>query len=297
MENSLLTIQGETPAPHAPLPPGLYIVATPIGNLGDITLRAVRTLEAVKLVACEDKRITSKLLRHLGLSVPMANYNDHSSAETRAWLLAQMREKPVALVSDAGTPLISDPGYRLVRDARAEGIAITSLPGPSAAIMALTLSGLPTDRFLFAGFLPPKAKARRDALAELAATRATLVFYESGPRLADMLADAADLLGNREAAIGRELTKAYEECVTGTLADLAARYAGQPPRGEIVVMIAPPSDAIVAPADDAIAAELQALLADLPPAKAAGELARKYDLDRKLLYKLAMEIKSGDKTP
>ncbi len=296
MENSLLTESDETPAQHQslgqPLAPGLYIVATPIGNLGDITLRAIRTLEGVKLVACEDKRITSKLLRHLGISVPMANYNDHSSAETRAWLLNEMREKPVALVSDAGTPLISDPGYRLVRDAREQGIAITSLPGPSAAIMALTLAGLPTDRFLFAGFLPPKTKARRDALADLAAVRATLVFYESGPRLADMLADAAEVLGDRAAAIGRELTKTYEECITGSLADLAARYAGNPPRGEIVVMIAPPSDEIVAPAEDAIAAELQALLADLPPSKAAGELARKYDLDRKLLYKMAMDLKS-----
>lgn len=293
MENSLLTISDETPVSPGPLAPGLYIVATPIGNLGDITLRAIRTLEGVKLVACEDKRITSKLLRHLGLSVPMANYNDHSSAETRAWLLAQMRDKPVALVSDAGTPLISDPGYKLVREARAEGISITSLPGPSAAIMALTLSGLPTDRFLFAGFLPPKAKARRDALNDLAAMRATLVFYESGPRLADMLADAADSLGNREAAIGRELTKAYEECVTGTLAELAARYATQPPRGEIVVIVAPPSDEVAAPPRDAIAAELQALLGHLPPAKAAGELARKYDLDRKMLYKMAMELKSA----
>ena len=165
------------------LSPGLYIVATPIGNLGDITMRAAEVLARCDAIACEDTRVTRRLVRHLGLSKPLWRYDDHASAEDRARLLEAMRDKAVALVSDAGTPLVSDPGYRLVREARAAGVAIASLPGPSAPVMALTLSGLPTDRFLFAGFLPPKEAARAETLAELGGVRATLVFFETAPRL------------------------------------------------------------------------------------------------------------------
>ena len=188
------------------LPPGLYIVATPIGNLGDLTPRAADVLRRADLVLAEDKRVTAKLLAHSGAKTRLANYNDHTNEAERARIVSQLGEQAIALVSDAGTPLISDPGYKLVRDARAAGHPVHTLPGPSAVIAALTLAGLPTDRFLFAGFLPSKAKARADAIAEIAGVRATLVFYESGPRLADALAALADGLGQREAAVSREIS-------------------------------------------------------------------------------------------
>ena len=195
-----------------PLSPGLYIVATPIGNLGDISHRAVTTLRGVAAVACEDTRVTGKLMQHIGLKQRLIRYDDHASDATRDHILSLAAAEPIALVSDAGTPLISDPGYRLVRAAREAGIAVTSIPGPSAAIVALTLAGLPSDRFLFGGFLPNKAKARADVLAELGAVRATLVFYETAPRLDDALRAIADVLPGREVAVTRELTKKFEEC-------------------------------------------------------------------------------------
>lgn len=271
------------------LPPGLYIVATPIGNLGDITLRAIEVLRGVAAVACEDTRITGKLLNHLGLKKRMIRYDDHAGEADRDRLLALMAEEPVALVSDAGTPLISDPGFRLVRAARDAGIAVTSLPGPSAAIVALTLSGLPNDRFLFAGFLPVKAKARRDVLGDLAAVPATLVFYETAPRLDDTLAAIAEVLPGREVAVARELTKKFEECRTGSPADLAEHYAAHPPKGEIVLLIGPPGDA---PAEDFdIDALLRAELATSKPSQAAGAVAKLTGQDRKTLYARAMELK------
>ena len=205
-----------------PLSPGLYIVATPIGNLGDITQRAADILARCDAIACEDTRVTRKLLQRLEVSTPLWHYDDHSAEKDRARLLEAMRAKAVALVSDAGTPLISDPGYRLVREARAAGIAVTSLPGPSAPVMALTLSGLPSDRFLFAGFLPPKDKARHDVLAELGAVRSTLVFFETAPRLTKSLAAIDEVLPGRELAVARELTKLYEECRSGSAAELIA---------------------------------------------------------------------------
>ncbi len=186
-----------------PLEPGLYIVATPIGNLGDVTVRAADVLSRCNVIACEDTRVTAKLLQHLGLHKPMWRYDDHSSGRDRARLLEAMRTQAVALVSDAGTPLISDPGYRLVRQAREQEIPVTSLPGASAAIVGLTLSGLPNDRFLFAGFLPQKVKARADTLAELAAVPATLIFYETGPRLTKSLEAIAELLPDREVSVAR----------------------------------------------------------------------------------------------
>ncbi len=272
--------------------PGLYIVATPIGNLGDISARAAATLASANVIAAEDTRVTAKLLSHLGLRVPMTPYHDHSDERTRAALVARMEREVVVLVSDAGTPLISDPGYKLVRDARAAGRHVTTLPGPCAAIAAITLSGLPSDRFLFAGFLPNKAKARADTIAEFAGLRATLVFYESGPRLAAALTALADGLGNREAAVAREISKLYEECVTGTLADLAARFADAPPKGEIVIVVGPPGEQIAEDADDAtIDAALRAAMADRPVAQAAKVVAKQYGLDRHEVYARALALK------
>jgi len=272
--------------------PGLYIVATPIGNLGDIGARAAKTLAAADVVAAEDTRVTAKLLSHLGLRVPMTPYHDHSDERTRAALVARMESEVVVLVSDAGTPLISDPGYKLVRDARAAGRHVTTLPGPCAAIAAITLSGLPSDRFLFAGFLPNKAKARADTLAEFAGLRATLVFYESGPRLAASLAAMAEGLGDREAAVAREISKMFEECVTGTLSELAARYAEAPPKGEIVVIVGPPGEALAEEADDdTLDAALREAMADKPVAQAAKAVAKRFGLDRHAVYARALTLK------
>lgn len=272
------------------LEPGLYIVAGPIGNLGDLTPRAAEVLRLADVVAVEDTRVSARLLRHAGSDRPMIPYHDHSADHVRSRLIERMASESVALLSDAGTPLISDPGYKLVRDARAAGRKITTLPGPSAAIAALTLSGLPTDRFLFMGFLPSKVKARGDILDEVAALRATLVFYESGPRLSDSLAAMAAALGDREAAVSREISKTFEETVTGTLTELSVRYADAPPKGEIVVTVGPPGEAPPASAEDADAALLEALTR-LPVSKAAGEVAKKLGLDRRTLYDRANELK------
>ena len=273
------------------LEPGLYIVATPIGNLGDITLRAIETLKACDAVACEDTRVTGKLLNYLAIKKPMRRYDDHAGERDRERLLAEMTEKAVVLVSDAGTPLISDPGYRLVREARTRGIAVTSLPGPSAAIMALTMAGIPTDRFLFAGFLPSKAKAREDALRALAGLDATLVFYETGPRLVASLEAMAELLSGREIAVARELTKAFEECRTGTAQELADHYTAHPPKGEIVLLAGPPPEQ-GPPDDDVVEDALRAALQDMSPSQAAGFVAKAHGLDRKTLYARALELKS-----
>lgn len=275
----------------SPLEPGLYIVATPIGNLGDMTRRAIETLGRCDLVACEDTRVTGKLLNLLGLHKPMRRYDDHASEGARDALLGEMATKAVALVSDAGTPLISDPGYRLVREAKGRGIAVTSLPGASAVITALSMAGLPTDRFLFAGFLPNKEKARGDVLAELAAVPATLAFYETGPRLVASLEAIAERLPGRDVAVARELTKLHEECRSGTAAELAEHYTTHPAKGEIVLLIGPPG-AAEAPDEDVIDAELLAALAEMSTSQAAGKVAKAHGLDRKTLYARAMELKS-----
>jgi 16S rRNA (cytidine1402-2'-O)-methyltransferase len=226
--------------PETLLDPGLYIVATPIGNLGDLSPRAADILRRADVIAVEDSRVTAGLLRHIGTKTPMVPYHDHSAEGVRPALIARMATQAVALVSDAGTPLISDPGFKLVRDARAAGHLVVTIPGPCAAVAALTLAGLPTDRFLFVGFLPSKMHARAEAIAEVATIRATLVMYESGPRLGACLAALAEGLGDREAAVTREISKKFEEAVTGTLSTLAERYADAPPRGEIVIVVAPP---------------------------------------------------------
>jgi 16S rRNA (cytidine1402-2'-O)-methyltransferase len=273
------------------LDPGLYIVATPIGNLGDMTLRAIETLRAVSVIACEDTRVTGKLLRHFGIRARMVRYDDHASDADRQRLIEAMLEGPVALVSDAGTPLISDPGFRLVREARAAGATITSLPGASAALVALTLSGLPSDRFLFAGFLPAKALARERTLQELAAVPASLVFYETAPRLVAALQVIAAVLPGRDVAVARELTKRFEECRTGTATELAEHYAAHPPKGEIVLMLGPPPAAVPPQAHD-VDALLVAALAAAKPSQAAAQVAQATGLDRKVLYARALELRA-----
>ena len=272
------------------LPPGLYIVATPIGNLGDLSSRAAETLRRADRILVEDTRVSGKLLAHIGAKAPMSRYDDHSSGDERQRIVAMLGEQGIALISDAGTPLISDPGYKLVRAARAAGHAVHTVPGPSALIAALTLAGLPTDRFLFGGFLPPKAKAKSDAIAELGALRATLVFYESGPRLADTLAIMAHLLGAREAAVAREITKLHEECVTGPLDELARHYAASaPPKGEMVIVVGPPAEAESA-SDAELDAAIDEALTRLSPSRAAAEVADRLSVPRRRAYARALEL-------
>lgn len=272
------------------LTPGLYLVATPIGNLGDITMRAVDILSRCDAVACEDTRVTGKLLKHLGISKPLWRYDDHSEHRDRSRLVESIRTRAVALVSDAGTPMISDPGYRLVNDCRAEGIPVTSLPGACAAVVGLTLSGLPNDRFLFAGFLPVKDKARRETLTELSATNATLVFYETGPRLLKSLKALGEVLPEREIAVAREITKLHEECRRGLSDGLMAYYDANPPKGEIVLLVGPPQEH--APSDADADQMLRDAMQTMKASQAAGQVAKVTGLDRKALYARAMEIKT-----
>ena len=267
---------------------GLHIVATPIGNLGDLSPRAAETLRNADRILAEDTRVTAKLLAHIDAKVPMSRYDDHSSEAERESIVARLGTEAIALVSDAGTPLISDPGYKLVRAARAAGHSVLTIPGPSALIAALTLAGLPTDRFLFLGFLPAKSKARSDAIAEVAAVRATLVLYESGPRLAHTLSALGEQLGPREAAVAREISKLHEECVTGTLPELVERYADQPPKGEIVIVIGPPSAGAEA-GDEELDAALDEALSRLSPSRAAAEVADALKVPRKRAYARALE--------
>jgi 16S rRNA (cytidine1402-2'-O)-methyltransferase len=278
-------------AAEAALAPGLYLVATPIGNLADVTLRALAVLRGVDRIFCEDTRVTGKLLARYGISTPLQAYHDHNAERVRPLVLAALRRaERVALVSDAGTPLVSDPGYKLVRVAIAEGLAVTAVPGPSAALTALILSGMPPDAFLFAGFLPPRQTARRRALARWAAVEATLVFYESTPRLAESLAEMAEVLGNREAAVARELTKLHEEVRRGRLADLAEHYRSQgPPRGEAVVVVGPPEP--TEPDQAEIDRRLREALAEFGVSDAAAKIAAETGLPRGDLYRRALAMR------
>lgn len=276
----------------APLAPGLYVVATPIGNLRDITLRALDVLKQADLVLAEDTRVTAKLLQAFGLSAKLERHDEHAAERARPKAMALLAEGGrVALVSDAGTPLISDPGYRLVREAAAAGFNVVPIPGASALLAGLSAAGLPTDRFLFVGFPPPKSAARRTFLAEFAGVRATLVFFEGGSRLADTLADMAAVLGGeREAVVAREITKLYETFYRGPLGALAADPKLDAPKGEIVILVAPgrETEATAADAD----AALRDALTRLKPAEAAAEVAKALGLPRRDLYRRAMDLKS-----
>ena len=273
----------------------LAVVATPIGNLGDVSPRAARTLAEADLVVCEDSRVTGRLLQHLGLHKPMLAYHDHNAAQMRPRLLAALGEgKLLALVSDAGTPCISDPGHKLVREAAEAGFEVVAVPGASAVIAALSIAGLPTDRFLFAGFLPAKRSARRAALEELRAVPATLVLYEAPQRIAECLADAAAVLGARPAAMARELTKRFEEVRRGDLPGLAAEMAaGAPPKGEIVLVIGRADGAAAVLDDAAIDAALVEALATRGPSEAAAEVAAMAGRPRREVYARALALKAA----
>jgi len=280
--------------PEAALAPGLYLVATPIGNLGDVTLRALSVLRRVDRIFCEDTRVTARLLARYGITTPLGLYHDHNAEQARPAILAALRRgERVALVSDAGTPLVSDPGYKLVQAAHVENLPVTAIPGPSAVLTALILSGLPSDVFLFAGFLPPRQAARRRALERWSALEATLVFFESTARLARCLADMTELLGDRRSAVARELTKLHEEIRRGRLADLAAHYRDTgSPRGEAVVVVGPPEPS--EPDREAIDTRLRAALAELGVRDAAAKLAVETGLPRSELYRRALAIR-GEK--
>ena len=272
--------------------PGLHIVATPIGNLADITLRALAVLRRADVIACEDTRVTGKLKSTFGISAPLISYHDHNAAKVGASLIKRLKGGDiVALVSDAGTPLISDPGYRLVGGAIDADIPVYSVPGPTASIAALVCAGLPTDRFFYAGFLPSRAGARREALNGLAAIPATLILYESPRRLSAALGDMADIMGKRDAAVARELTKRHEEVRRGTLADLALHYgAGDTPKGEIVVVIGPPEQGPIA-TDDDVDKQLRVALHGNTVRDAAAEVAAATGWARRDVYQRALGIK------
>jgi len=290
---------GASPPPaealaEAELAPGLYLVATPIGNLGDVTLRALAVLRGVDRIFCEDTRITARLLARFGITTPLGLYHDHNAEQARPAVLATLRRGArIALVSDAGTPLVSDPGYKLVRAAIAENLPVTVTPGPSAVLAALILSGLPPDVFLFGGFLPPRQAARRRVIDGWSRLAATLVFFESTARLAGSLADMADLLGNRPAAIARELTKLHEEMRRGRLVDLAAHYrTAGPPRGEAVIVVGAAEP--TTPDEAEVGERLWAALAELGVSAAAARVAAETGLPRSELYRRALALR-GEK--
>ncbi|MFG1420683.1 16S rRNA (cytidine(1402)-2'-O)-methyltransferase [Roseixanthobacter liquoris] len=294
------TLAGTT-LPAARLAPGLHVVATPIGNLGDITVRALETLAGADVIACEDTRMTRRLLDRYGIDAPLISYHDHNGASMRPKLLARLAGgQALALVSDAGTPLISDPGYKLVVEVAEAGHRIFPLPGASALLAALVAAGLPTDRFLFDGFLPPKPGQRRNRITELSRIPSTLVLYETGPRLAESLADLAEILGPRRAAVCRELTKAFEEVRRGPLPELAAQYAGErDPKGEIVLVVGPP--VAQAAQDDDVDAALARALAEHSLKDAVAAVAALTGRHKREVYARALALsqagESGEEAP
>ena len=273
---------------------GLYVVATPIGNLGDISERAKEVLSEAKYVACEDTRVSKKLFSLLGISLDknFMTYEDHSEEERAQGIIdiITTKDEAVALISDAGSPLISDPGYKLVRKCREQGVAVYTVPGCCAVVSALQLSGLPTNRFMFAGFIPNKDKARLDLFKELVSIDTTLVFYETAPRLQKTLTAAAENFGNREMAVAREITKMYEECVNGTASELADHFEQNPPKGEIVLMVAPPEE------NENNQVDLEELLREklrlMPLKTAVKEIVSAYGLNKNEVYRQAVEIKN-----
>ena len=277
-----------------PIAAGLHLVATPIGNLGDITIRALATLAAADLVYCEDTRMSRRLLERYSVKVPVKAYHEHNAQKLRPVILDQLKSGArLALISDAGMPLVSDPGYKLVREAIEEGLAVHVVPGPSAPLMALVLSGLPTDRFTFAGFLPNRSGARRTMLAGLAGHGASLIFFETAPRIAAALADIAEVLGDPPVALARELTKFHEEVLRGHASEVAAAIAARGGvKGEITLVVAPPEAAGMldeSEVDEALAAALD----EMSPGKAASELARRFGVPRRELYQRALAMKGG----
>ncbi len=279
------------------LAPGLHVVATPIGNLRDITLRALATLAAADAVLAEDTRVSRNLLAHYGIATPLVAYHEHNATAMRPILLARLQKgESLALISDAGTPLVSDPGFKLVAEAVAQGVPVTSAPGASAVLAALVVAGLPTDRFFFEGFLPVKSGARRARAAQLAAIPGTLVFFESPRRLAESLTDLAAVLGPRQAAVARELTKHFEQVKRGALDVLAADYERDgPPKGEIVLLVAPPGED--APALDGVALDdkIRAALQKFSVKDAASVVAAETGQPRRAVYARAVEISAEDK--
>lgn len=286
--------------PAPPLAPGLHVAATPIGNLGDVSLRALATLAGADAVLCEDTRVTGKLLSHYAIATRTLPYHEHNAAQMRPKILARLAAgEALALVSDAGTPLVSDPGYKLVAEAIAQGTMVTAVPGASAALAALTVAGLPSDRFFFEGFLPERGAARRRRIAELAAVPATLILYESPRRLSESLADLAAVLGDRPAAVARELTKHFEETRRGTLAGLAAAYgAEETPKGEIVIVVGPPAEGAAQAAADDLDARLSAALAAHSVKDAAALVAGETGLPRRQVYAKALALAAqGGRAP
>jgi 16S rRNA (cytidine1402-2'-O)-methyltransferase len=293
-EKSRAFVVGQTEIVARPLEPALYLVATPIGNLSDITLRALETLSGADILACEDTRVTRVLLDRYGIRQRPTPYHEHNAGEAGPRLIEALEAgKSVALVSDAGTPLVSDPGFRLVGQALEAGIRVVPIPGASAVLAALTASGLPSDAFMFAGFVPVKDGQRRSRLSALTAVPATLVFFESPRRLADTLVAMADIFGDRQAAVGRELTKTFEEMRTGTLPALAAHYTQAPtPKGEIVVCVGPPQEAEAADPQD-VDRLLLSLAKEMPASKAAAEAARMTGGQKPALYRRLLELKDS----
>ncbi len=286
-------IENKTSPRSIPMKAGFYLVATPIGNLRDITFRALDVLSSVDLIICEDTRVTGKLMSAYGFKQKMHVYNDHSTDEQREYLIAQAAEgKSIAVLSDAGTPLISDPGYKLVRSAIEKELYITSVPGPNAALSALQLSGMATDQFSFLGFLPSKTTARQKALQKWSEVPSTLIFYETGPRLLDSLQDMYQMLGNRDAAVMRELTKMYEEAKRGTLQELIEHYTDKStPKGEIVVVIGEPEEVEVSM--DSIEDQLKKALSTMSVRDAAEVVARATGKPKKAIYTLALKLGSS----
>lgn len=293
--------------PHQPVPslpietirlaPGLHVVATPIGHLGDVTLRALATLKAADLVLCEDTRVTHKLLDRYGLAPKLHAYHDHNAAAVRPKVLAQLAAgAAIALVSDAGTPLVSDPGYKLVAEALEAGLRVYPVPGASALLAALVAAGLPTDRFFFEGFLPPKSGQRKNRLSEIAAIPATMVFYETGPRLEASLRDLAEVFGARSAAVCRELTKTFEETRRGMLDELAAHYekAGAP-KGEIVIVVAPPDPDANKISLDELDARLKQALKRGSLKDAVAEVSDETGMKKREVYARALALADGEK--
>lgn len=272
---------------------GLYIVATPIGNLQDISPRGIQTLKEADVIACEDTRISKKLLSLLGIGLQKTfiTLHDHNEAEQASKLIGLIKDgKAVALISDAGSPLISDPGYKLINHCRAAGVYFTVIPGCCALICALQLAGLPTDRFMFAGFIPNKDKARKDLFTELKDIPATLIFYETAPRILKTLAAAAEVFGNRRMAVAREITKVYEQCLTGTPFELTEAFAVQPPKGEMVFMVSPP-EKNTPPAAQDFEGALRRKLATQPLKTAVKEISESFKLSRNEVYQTALRIK------